>query len=89
MIHSIDTFSDIFIEDKYNPEPNYAVKVMIVRIMDGICEILQDMGAKFYESVEDCERAACLKAWDNKTMDYVGTYSLVQSRRLYPTTLQL
>ena len=50
-----------------NPVPRDAAKVLFARTMDERCEILKDMGAPFFSSMEQYEGAGCFKAWVEKT----------------------
>lgn len=40
--------------------------------MDERCEILKGMGAKYFESLEQYDGKACLRAWEAKTDGEVG-----------------
>ena len=62
-----------FVEDQHNLEPQDSAKVLLARTMDERCSILKDMGAKFYETIEQYNGMACLKAWEKKTTGEFGS----------------
>ena len=62
----------LFIEDKYNQEPDGSTRVLLARTMEERCSILKDLGAKFYENIEQYDGKACLRAWEKKTIGEVG-----------------
>jgi len=64
--------------EKNNLGPDDKARVMLARSMAERCEILKAMQAKFYESEDQYEGAACLKAWKEKTTGEVGP--LVQTK---------
>lgn len=64
--------------EKHNLLPEDAVRVSLARTMDEKCEILEDIGAKFFRSLDQYDGAACLRAWEEKTQGEFGP--LVQTQ---------
>jgi hypothetical protein len=52
--------------------PEDALRVGLARTMDEKCEILEMMGAKFYENVEQYHGVVCLNAWKDKFSGEIG-----------------
>lgn len=65
-------------QEKHNLLPEDAVRVSLARTMDEKCVILKDIGAKFFRSLEQYDGAACLRAWEKKTLGEFGP--LVQTQ---------
>jgi hypothetical protein len=61
-----------FVQERHNLEPLDSAKVMLARTMDERCSILEAMGAKFYENIEQYDGAACLRAWEKKITGEFG-----------------
>ncbi|KAI1414465.1 hypothetical protein F5Y13DRAFT_197455 [Hypoxylon sp. FL1857] len=55
-----------------NLVPSEAAQVFLARTMDEKCKILQSLGAKYYQSLEKYDGAACLNAWNDKESGEVG-----------------
>jgi hypothetical protein len=59
--------------EKNNLVPSEANQVFLARDMDEKCEILQGLGAKHYQSIEEYKGAACLNAWKQKLAGEFGS----------------
>ncbi|KIN06803.1 hypothetical protein OIDMADRAFT_173992 [Oidiodendron maius Zn] len=66
-----------FVKDKHNLEPHDSAKVLLARTMDERCSILKGMGAKFYETIEQYDGMACLRAWEKKTTGEIGPFKQI------------
>ena len=60
------------IEEEDNPIPDGAGRVILARDMDERCRAIEMVGGKFFESLEQYEGHACLKAWVWKKEGEVG-----------------
>ncbi|KAK1764205.1 hypothetical protein QBC33DRAFT_547497 [Phialemonium atrogriseum] len=68
--------------EKRNFVPTWASKVTLAMTMEQRCEILKNMGAKFFATLDDYDGAGCLKAWKEKSQGEVGP--LVQTHYTSP-----
>jgi len=60
------------ISEKHNLLPGDAGRVLLAKTMDDKCAILENMGARFFASLEEFEGTACLKAWAEKSEGEFG-----------------
>ncbi|KAI1843513.1 hypothetical protein JX266_010339 [Neoarthrinium moseri] len=55
-----------------NLVPTEAAQVYLARTMDEKCAILQRLGARHYQNIEQYDGVACVNAWETKTSGEVG-----------------
>jgi hypothetical protein len=58
--------------------PDSVGQVFLARTMDERCEILKLVGGRFFAKLEDYDGAACLRAWEEKTVGEFGPLAKTQ-----------